>query len=287
MDHYNATVHNGALVSTRRGLHVSKTKHHGTRFVNTFAAPTAPTTSSSSSKTSSSHKKHSFSQFQANKQSHPQQPPQERKFTFVDKPGGKPRAAPRGRPRRPVAKASSPSSSSDSGEEALVGTNAYPKLDRGSDSPPLFPLSQDEFLAVCTPGSTYIPKQWKTHRFGHDLPDLSQKLVHMYLQHTPRQLYPCEELLTYNPVRDPRFFNRINTDAVTMQSILMTAALMGSLQLGASADDINTYIMNVCAMVNQRLVDETGENDPAVLESIAAMAIAGVSFFSQQRIEEC
>ncbi|KAF7559965.1 hypothetical protein G7046_g4188 [Stylonectria norvegica] len=41
MDHFNATVHNGALVSTRHGLHVSKTKHQGTRFVNTFVAPTS------------------------------------------------------------------------------------------------------------------------------------------------------------------------------------------------------------------------------------------------------
>jgi hypothetical protein len=37
MDHWNTTVKNGALVSTRKGLVVSKSKHKGTAFVNSFA----------------------------------------------------------------------------------------------------------------------------------------------------------------------------------------------------------------------------------------------------------
>ena len=39
MDSFNVTVLNGDLVSTRRGLHVSKSKHKGVRFVNTFTTP--------------------------------------------------------------------------------------------------------------------------------------------------------------------------------------------------------------------------------------------------------
>lgn len=42
MDSFNITVLNGDLVSTRRGLHVSKSKHKGVRFVNTFTAPKTP-----------------------------------------------------------------------------------------------------------------------------------------------------------------------------------------------------------------------------------------------------
>lgn len=50
MDHFNATVHNGALVSTRKGLLISKSKHQGTRFVNAFASePVAAVASNSSS----------------------------------------------------------------------------------------------------------------------------------------------------------------------------------------------------------------------------------------------
>lgn len=54
MDHFNATVHNGALVSTRKGLLISKSKHQGIRFVNAFASePTTTATSPAPTKSSS------------------------------------------------------------------------------------------------------------------------------------------------------------------------------------------------------------------------------------------
>lgn len=49
MDHFNATVHNGALVSTRKGLLISKSKHQGIRFVNAFASESAVTSPASAS----------------------------------------------------------------------------------------------------------------------------------------------------------------------------------------------------------------------------------------------
>lgn len=42
MDHYNVTVKDGALVSTRRGFLVSKSKHNGTAFVNSSAQSVRP-----------------------------------------------------------------------------------------------------------------------------------------------------------------------------------------------------------------------------------------------------
>lgn len=54
MDHFNATVHNGALVSTRKGLLISKSKHQGIRFVNAFASePITTATSPAPTKSSS------------------------------------------------------------------------------------------------------------------------------------------------------------------------------------------------------------------------------------------
>lgn len=54
MDHFNATVHNGALVSTRKGLLISKSKHQGIRFVNAFTSePTTTATSPASNKNAS------------------------------------------------------------------------------------------------------------------------------------------------------------------------------------------------------------------------------------------
>lgn len=42
MEHFNNTIYNGRLVSSRKGIITSKSKHQGTQFVNSFASPSAP-----------------------------------------------------------------------------------------------------------------------------------------------------------------------------------------------------------------------------------------------------
>ncbi|KAF3010464.1 hypothetical protein E8E14_004402, partial [Neopestalotiopsis sp. 37M] len=42
MDHFNITIQDGAMISTRRGFKVSKQKHNGTAFINSSASNVAP-----------------------------------------------------------------------------------------------------------------------------------------------------------------------------------------------------------------------------------------------------
>ncbi|ETS86706.1 hypothetical protein PFICI_00534 [Pestalotiopsis fici W106-1] len=49
MDHFNITIQDGAMISTRRGFKVSKQKHNGTAFINSSASNIAPTGTESTS----------------------------------------------------------------------------------------------------------------------------------------------------------------------------------------------------------------------------------------------
>lgn len=283
MDHFNATVHNGALVSTRRGMHISKTKHQGTRFVNTFAAPATSTPSSRSSSAGPSsrgvlgaHGQDGTSQFRvAGGRQQQKRPQQERKFKFVDKPNEKVKGAPRGRPRKSPTSASTPSSGEESSEDFV--TRSHLDLPN-TDANPTLPISSEQIFATYDPISTYMPKEWKSYQVQHGQTEPSQKLIHMYLQQVPQQLYPCDELLTYNPVRDPRMFNAVNGDIFSMEGMTMMATLMETILKGdTSFGDLDPYLNRVCGMLSERLMMEISDIDLAVLDCISTMAICSVS----------
>ena len=268
MEHqFNTTIYNGSLVSTRRGLHISKQKHQGTRFVNTFA------TESSQAATKP----------RSNVEIRRPRPPRqdashnaEREYKFVSDVPREQAVLPRAREIRRPSKRSTPRDSQAQDEVTII---------KREEESPMVLSDQRRWLHSTTkgfdvsPAASYNLKHWKSFQFGHDLPEWTQAILQVYLASTPRQLYPCDELLTHNPVQNSNFFERINSSRSTMQSIIMIASLILAVQRGDGAfDEMDSEITQVCGYVNEKLRQGGSRSDLSVMEAIAAMAIAGVSY---------
>ena len=160
-----------------------------------------------------------------------------------------------------------------SAEDALVPRRRSPKqLTSGQEA---------AAMMVAAPiTETYQLKHWKTHPYLHECKynGNGHRFIHQYLSYSTRYLYPQDELLKFNPVHSTSFFRRLNVDAVTMEYIVMISALVKHV-LGGSADwnTLGPSITKVCRMVTARLSEGRVAGELAVLESISAMAFAGVS----------
>ena len=338
MDHFNATIHNGALVSTRRGLHVSKTKHQGTRFVNTFVTPESSAGSSQKKKKKKGKNTGSTGTTGPSDPSSQTQQHKTREFTFVtddsidkdedgdweedsdereDKKAKEPKgtstakasnskARPKPKPKPKIKAstlASEPSTSSSSSSSApaskpkprsrAAAKKGQIRFANAMQTTGAALMSTDSSYAATatatnslttqgffrkSPAAFYAPEAYKSHSYGHDLPEPYHKLMFLYMQFAPRYLYPDDELLTYNPVSNTVFFNRINASRATMQGIILIGTLIEAGQKGdASSDIVDKTTNTVLHYVNKRLQDNNMEIDLSVLESIAGMAMAGVS----------
>lgn len=176
MNHYNATVHNGALVSTRRGLHVTKTKHQGTRFVNTFAVPTS----------SPSTLKKNRPQASASDTHH------EHKFKFVEKRTGRSIKTSRARSGTPRSRNTTPSQNATRKGATLLGNNPEgAAVARAIDYDPVELLSPTPDLRA--------PRTWVDGLSESELPNLSAKLEEEYFENLPGTSYTFGEFLNSSP----------------------------------------------------------------------------------------
>ncbi|KAH7313382.1 hypothetical protein B0I35DRAFT_480071 [Stachybotrys elegans] len=278
MDHFNATVHNGALVSTRRGLHVSKTRHHGTRFVNTFAAPT-----SASNAPSRSDSRGSADSVEAAAR------PQGHKFKFVAKPGEKTRGSTRGRPRAsPASKASTPRSGSESCEDGAPGTASSrasssaamapgPSANALGDSPRSMGAATEHSYSM-SPVTSYYTKEWKDANTGQETPEMVSGPVNLQLNTAPRQHFTYEDLSSlhsHHHLRDSPYAARAPSDMVDMQPVFM-GSILGQ---GAKGDErhpessLSVNVEKPYSSVDDGMYDEGSQDEPAMLESLASMAL--------------
>jgi hypothetical protein len=250
MDHFNSTVQDGALVSTRRGLQVTKTKHQGTRFVNSFAA--TPTTKAAKP---SRERRDAGAAVDLGK-------PLVTRFRFVTKPKPKVRSS-------TASKAKAPKDDDEDRRQAKKVVRR-----QAATTPAGEALGPPDI-------SRWHPKMWATHNNGVqvDGSEKSQELVHLYFLVVPTKMYPLEELLEFNPLRQNTFFDLVHRDLVTMHCIVMSASLIESVVLRGErcSNEVTYYIGKVCNMVNGKLQDQRGKIEQAVLECVVAMAICGVS----------
>jgi hypothetical protein len=295
MDHFNATVQDGNLVSTRRGLQVSKTKHHGTRFVNAFAAPSA---AGKAKKPAAGDKMNDFVQVDSSKAL-------ERRFKFVTKSRESKKhgstspfrvtminedgtEAVQKRPKKKAAKRREESVATDSTWPSSISSyqssnsscsSSISSFSSSSSDGTRPKLSVDARRAMAEENiNSWTAKLWKTHKWGFDLPELNQRQVHTYFAIVPSKMYPLEQLLKYNPCRQPSFFERGHMNLITMHYIIMTSNLIESYARGELvSEEFSFYVSKVCALVNGQLQDSRGRLDHNTMESIAAMAILGVS----------
>jgi hypothetical protein len=264
MDHFNATVQNGALVSTRRGLQVTKTKHQGTRFVNSFAAPTLPKTTASNAQDAPS-----VINFDR---------PLERRFKFVNTP--KDGKKTKGKSKQKGTSADGKAKGDD--ESRRQGKLITRQHGARTFTPQEMAEMRMRHRAGLPPLSFWGPKPWATYNDHRPAPfDVGEKsnlLISLYFTVVPTKMYPLGELLEYNPLRTYTFFERVHRDLVTMHCVVMSASLIESVRKGERCSkEMSFFISQVCNMVNGKLQDRTQKIEPALLECIVAMAICGVS----------
>jgi hypothetical protein len=257
MDHFNSTVHNGTLVSTRRGLHVSKTKHQGTRFVNTFAAPTSPSNPPSRKNNNVSPKPIDSKLY-------------DRKFKFVSKPTERVKSTKRGRPRTAnTVRTSTPYSSSESGEDAFsIQSSFY------APAPSLAGSSEDPFDTISA--TLGVPEPWHDYNSASDFGDLPHDLGNIYLDQTAYQPSSREEVGSYGATtHNSNMFSRSENDVVTVESDSMIGALVHSIRMGdGSFDYLRYHIDKFCGTIDHRLRTGSRASDSVMLEAIASMASA-------------
>ncbi|KAF9875530.1 hypothetical protein CkaCkLH20_06911 [Colletotrichum karsti] len=236
MDHFNSTVLNGNLVSTRRGLQVSKTKHQGIQFINTSAA---------SDDTSS--------------QDEPGNPdntrPPGQRFKFSNKPK---------EPRRSVSRRSKGSQSSQDDEKHRERKGRATKRTQEPvfvwESPKQDSARDDVFQVPRFDEVSRIPRSpnsWLCPWMGN-LSENEKRLVHLYLKFAPTKMYPFEQILEYNPVRSSSFIERIKSSETSLSCIIMTACYAEIFLHGEwTSPELLYHVSKVCSLVNDRLSDHT------------------------------
>ncbi|KAI8190282.1 hypothetical protein K4K52_009735 [Colletotrichum sp. SAR 10_76] len=195
MDHFNATVHNGNLVSTRRGLQVSKSKHQGTQFINTSAA------------SGSSHEEPTASD--------PSRP-LDQKYKFLSQPKEH---------RRSVSKRGNSSHNSSDDEKYRVRKARASKKAQEPGFIMETSAQQGTVEAAIFDDTWQIPRSpipWLASWMGN-LSEREKCLVQLYLKLAPTKMYPCEQILEYNPVRGSSFIERIKSSETSLNAVLMTA----------------------------------------------------------------
>lgn len=254
MDHLNITVLDGAMVSTKRGLQVSKSTHQGVRFVNSYAAPedkSDPRRKSSSSSTEEVPRTGLAREF---------------KFVYRPRSGTSSRSTPeedeekercakkearkrKGRRRPPVSRSSDGMSSSD---------DSHSSID------------------LLSPAG-HAPEVWESYKFGFPMTKRSRKMVHAYFASIPSKMYPLDHLLTHNPVRTPGFYDGINRDIVKLRCVAGTGLFLQTLLKGVRCnDEVFEYMASLYSLINEQLQLQT-KVSPATIECICSMAIAAVS----------
>jgi hypothetical protein len=275
MDHYNATIHNGTLVSTRRGLHVSKTKHQGTRFVNTFAAPVSPKAQSASRSNSRG------SSATSNETKAP-----ERKFRFVARQGDKAKTSSRGRPRVSASsKASTPYSSSESGEDGGASTRDTPR-----SSPSVTTAADIASTTLSNPSradhnpfsnvlaSNLIPDRVQQPQNRGGLLQGSEGPFELYLENGSAQPYLYDQMSSDALLGNSQatYMDHGQEDNTIMQHLSPLSVDFARPVEGSGSNAQGTPHMQLGRMHNQAsngLYADSSIPDPVVLDSIASEAL--------------
>ncbi|KAI8155226.1 hypothetical protein K4K49_007018 [Colletotrichum sp. SAR 10_70] len=220
MDHFNATVHNGNLVSTRRGLQVSKSKHQGTQFINTSAA------------SGSSHEEPTASD--------PSRP-LDQKYKFLSQPK---------EPRRSVSKRGNSSHNSSDDEKYRVRKARASKKAQEPGFVMETSAQQGTVEAAIFDDTWRIPRSpipWLASWMGN-LSEREKCLVQLYLKLAPTKMYPCEQILEYNPVRGSAFIERIKSSETSLNAVLMTACYAEMFSQGEWSSPELLYHVSKCGL---------------------------------------
>lgn len=254
MEHFNTTIYNGRLVSSRKGIITSKSKHQGTRFVNSFASPATTAIATRPPEAPA------------------QREPQEVRSNDDEESRPNEQAETLMSDRDPNHMNSPPKTATSPGSTATMRrtteppetpmSNASEALDQEESSPrPGTAATQHSlnigYLRPPVPKGNPTTQTPPPRQSGRSQPPpdddtaaLAQRLVQQYLHNVPQRSHTYEAI-----------------------------ALVASLANGGgsvSPAELGPSISNVCASMNRGLLigdDDGRRSELAVVESIAAMAI--------------
>ncbi|GAB1320127.1 hypothetical protein MFIFM68171_10337 [Madurella fahalii] len=272
MDHFNATVKDGKLVNTRRGLQVSKQKHNGLSFVNAYPQDAPPRPSSPAHRSPKPSQRQpgvtetdgetarGASIVQREDAGHLE-------FSFVPHTVQGPRRRRRGTQKeQPLASSRgnlSPRLASTSAEDgttqpSLVGENAN-TLQRGPS-----PAGSVTSLSASVTGEA-----------DTQLSEANWKLFDRHFAHLPRNMYPYEDILSFNPVREGDFYAVVTGDIAALHCVLMCGTITEAvINSEKDPNDFAYHISKICSLLNQRLSHNYAA-DVVTLHCIATLAWMG------------
>ena len=280
MDHFNATIKDGKLVNTRRGLQVSRQKFKGTSFVNSCPQNFVPSTQSSRSRGSSDLPRKGeqcvlkFVEKDKVPRQHKVRP--ERQVTV-----GTSTVAFEMTQRRKQARTAttkdhqypSPLSSEESSGGSSRSSSLAPSTEEAPRSLSVPFPNQQAYL--CHQESemdlSLLRMDLGPERPSHVSPSDWKRFHHCY-ELVPRWVYPYEDIITYNPARGTDFYYPSCTDVTALHCALMSGSIIEAV-LGQEADTrgYTWYMSKICSVLNQRL-DRGDPPDAVIICCIATLA---------------
>lgn len=271
MDHFNATIKNGKLVRTRRGLQVSRQKFNGLSFVN--ASPQDPSFSPGPSSSTAA---------EATVSRAPQP-----EITFIEEEFG-PQSEGQGSSRKD-------DEQRDLSDTSSQGTRQRRKAARRLKSPAPSrtgtPSQRSPTPLTGRPsqlGHSSIHQDMLQLGLGFDHEDIrvpepqnafsceDWEKFERFLDSTPRSLYPYENLLTHNPARVSDFYSVVAEDEAARHCVIMAGGIADAVINSDPRPNCLAYhISKICSILNKKL-DQDQAVDVATLHSIATLARMGV-----------
>jgi hypothetical protein len=107
------------------------------------------------------------------------------------------------------------------------------------------------------------------------LSEEDQALFSRYFDCTPRNMYPDERILAYNPSRGADFYSMVTGDRAAQHCVLMCGSIAVALETRTEPKDLAYHISKICAILNRKLNQQSAV-DAVTLHCIAKLACVGV-----------
>ncbi|KAK3295525.1 uncharacterized protein B0H64DRAFT_323126 [Chaetomium fimeti] len=267
MDHFNATVKDGKLVKTRRGLQVSRQRFNGLSFVNASPRDTTagPGPSGATGALSSSQQEIKFVEEGSESQS---EGSYRKDAAHSESSGG---AQGSRRRRRATRRGKSPVTSG-------AGTPSRPsptpfeersfQIGQPAESQDILHIDPtlDSSATGTTGDAASDPES--------PLSDEDRALFSRYFDCTPRNMYPDESILAYNPSREPDFYSMVTGDRAAQHCVLMCGSIAVAVDTQTEPKDLAYHISKICAILNRKL-NQQHAADAVTLHCIAKLACVG------------
>jgi hypothetical protein len=236
MNHFNATVQDGTMVSTRRGFQVTKHKHKGTAFVNSSVQTMTPRRSPATTK------KANISV------------PIIGEITFInDCDYGRKPVLPKPRSTRGATE----TKRLPGRRERSASTSTSSSGSTATPPPPDYDGFADESLSRDGTKDSLPP--WASYKLPRDHPDSSKKLLFMALAFPPNKGYPFDEhgIQKDDLMKDPQQHVWLVKDPTSLHCALTLGALYDTLRSGKrESPNLNALTSQLCSIINRRLNDK-------------------------------